>query len=154
MLWNWYTTDACFLTEGWKIRNTGDYVGTLIGLFFMTVALEGLRRLSREYDRRIRIAYYRRETLAQQALAQNTLKGEVLDPAPFRPSVHEHAIRTVMYGIQLGLAYILMLLVMGYNGGVFFAIVTGGAVGYGIFGRDTGALTVTPEQHTKGECCC
>lgn len=34
--------------------------------------------------------------------------------------MHEHAIRTVMYGIQLGLAYILMLLVMGYNGGVFF----------------------------------
>lgn len=58
MLWNWYTTDgaprvdafasiasltdfidfyadrdtACFLTEGWKIRNTGDYVGTLIGV--------------------------------------------------------------------------------------------------------------------------
>lgn len=99
---------ACFLTSSWRVRGVGDYVGSLIGvrshslppppatkgkalttvslvqIFFMVVALEGVRRLSRVYDRRIRLAYYRREAAALQNLAQNTLKGEVPEPAPFR----------------------------------------------------------------------
>lgn len=102
---------ACFLTPGWKIRNIGDYVGTLFGvrlssraprlwfllpsdsssdivravqIFFMVVALEAIRRLSREYDRRIRKAYIHRETLALQVFAQNMNKGQPSEPAPFR----------------------------------------------------------------------
>ncbi|POY76577.1 putative Glutamate synthase (ferredoxin) [Rhodotorula taiwanensis] len=154
MLWNWYTTDTCFLTPGWKIRNIGDYVGTLIGIFFMVVALEAIRRLSREYDRRIRKAYIHRETLALQVFAQNMNKGQPSEPAPFRPSNKEHTVRTVLYGMSFGLAYILMLLAMYFNGGIILAIMAGGAAGYGIFGRDTGAMEGRPEEHFKGECCC
>ncbi|GAA5978320.1 hypothetical protein JCM10908_004312 [Rhodotorula pacifica] len=154
MLWNWYTADACFLTSSWRVRGVGDYVGSLIGIFFMVVALEGIRRLSREYDRRIRAAYYRREATALQNATQNTLKGDVPDPAPFRPSTKEHAVRTVLYGTMFGLSYICMLLAMYFNGGVFLAIIAGGAAGYNIFGRDTGAIEGPPEQHTSGECCC
>lgn len=34
------------------------------------------------------------------------------------PSVKEHAVRTVLYGITFGVSYICMLLAMYFNGGV------------------------------------
>lgn len=32
MLFNWYTTGACILTEEWQIKSVGDYVGSIIGV--------------------------------------------------------------------------------------------------------------------------
>lgn len=132
MLWNWTVQDACFLTSGWHIRSVGDYVGTLIGVFFLVVALEGVRRLGREYDQSIRAAYYRREALALAALAKNQGR-EVAQAAPFRPSHKEHAIRSVFYFVQYSVAFLLMLLGMYFNGGVLLAIFAGGGVGHFIF---------------------
>lgn len=109
MLWNWYTVDACFLSETWHVRNKGQlaisaalfcrfiltdtsisaqYAGTLIGIFLSTVlsaarqlprselttstsfpslpcggaaevvmSVELVRRIGREYDRRLLSAY-------------------------------------------------------------------------------------------------
>ncbi|GAA5995210.1 hypothetical protein JCM11641_005642, partial [Rhodosporidiobolus odoratus] len=133
MLWNWYTIDACFLSERWHVRSVGDYVGTILGVFFIVVALEGVRRLSREYDRSIRRAYYVREDRALSALAKNSDALAVGKAAPFRPSFTEHLVRSVFYGVQFGTAYILMLLAMYFNGGIILAIVVGGFVGYGLF---------------------
>ncbi|GAA5826892.1 hypothetical protein JCM5353_004475 [Sporobolomyces roseus] len=133
MIWNWNTIDACFLSEDWRIRSLGGYVGSLIGIFFMVVVLEVFRRMGRDYDRQIRSAYYRRETAALAAVASSSkspLPANALVPAPFRPSYNQQIIRSAFYGISFGTAYVLMLLVMSYNGGVFFAIVLGGAVGH------------------------
>ncbi|GAA5884062.1 hypothetical protein JCM6882_002120 [Rhodosporidiobolus microsporus] len=155
MLWNWYTIDACFLSEQWHVRSVGGYVGSILGVFFAVVALEGLRRLGREYDRSIRAAYYKRENLALEALAKNASKVEVAKAAPFRPSLKEHAIRSTFYGVQFGTAYILMLLAMYFNGGIILAIICGGFVGYGLFGRDTaGGAEVDDSPAARGECCC
>ncbi|GAA6041435.1 hypothetical protein JCM8097_005249 [Rhodosporidiobolus ruineniae] len=160
MLWNWYTIDACFLSEQWHVRSIGGYVGTLIGVFLMVVALEGVRRLGREYDRSIRAAYYKREERALLALAKNTSGGsskvdEIAKAAPFRPSMREHLIRSILYGIQFGTAYILMLLAMYFNGGIIFAIILGGFAGYALFARDTaGTAEVDDSAAARGECCC
>ncbi|CAI9098341.1 OLC1v1034970C1 [Oldenlandia corymbosa var. corymbosa] len=43
-------------------------------------------------------------------------------------------LQTVVHGIRSGLAFMVMLSVMSYNGGVFIAAVLGHAVGYVIFG--------------------
>ncbi|BGP37810.1 copper transporter complex subunit Ctr4 [Rhodotorula kratochvilovae] len=153
MLWNWTVMDACFLSKSWHIRSVGDYVGTLIGVFFLVVALEGVRRLGREYDRSIRAAYYRREALALAALAKNQGK-EVAQAAPFRPSHKEHAVRSVFYFVQFTVAYLLMLLAMYYNGGMLFAIFSGAGVGHFIFGRDTATDASTAYEASKDECCC
>ncbi len=42
--------------------------------------------------------------------------------------------QTVMYTVRSGLAYMLMLAVMSFNGGVFLAAIAGHAVGFVIFG--------------------
>lgn len=78
------------------IDRTGRSTATSWQIFFLVVALEGIRRLSRVYDRRIRAAYYRREAVALQNAAQNTLKGDVPEPAPFRSVVFALSYRSLV----------------------------------------------------------
>jgi hypothetical protein len=81
-----YESTACFISDQWKITSLGGFVGTIIGVFFITLAIEATRRLSRDYDRTIKFAYYKREMSALAAYARNTNKEmeEVGEPAPFR----------------------------------------------------------------------
>jgi copper transporter 1 len=51
MLWNWYTIDACFLSEDWQIHSQGGFAALLIGVVLLVVLLEFLRRAAKTYDR-------------------------------------------------------------------------------------------------------
>ncbi|ROW04814.1 hypothetical protein VMCG_04842 [Cytospora schulzeri] len=51
MLWNWNTIGACFITPQWQIATKGGMVGTCFGVVFLVMALEMLRRASKEFDR-------------------------------------------------------------------------------------------------------
>ncbi|GAA6004781.1 hypothetical protein JCM10207_001012 [Rhodosporidiobolus poonsookiae] len=156
MLWHWDWKDACFLSEQWHVRTVGDLVGTILGVFFLTVAIEAVRRMSRAYDSAIRIAYYKRESRALAALAKNQglEKDEVGEPAPFRPSNFEHLVRSVFYGLQFGAAYILMLLAMSYNGAIIFSIIAGGFIGHLLFARDTATVFEMPKDDPIATGCC
>ncbi|GAA5877725.1 hypothetical protein JCM1840_003337 [Sporobolomyces johnsonii] len=155
MMWNWYTIDACFLSKEWHIRSKGGYAGSIIGVFFMVVALECVRRLSRDYDRQIRMAYYKREEAALAAVAKNSGKDEVATAAPFRPSMRQQLVRACFYGVQFGTSYILMLLAMYFNGGLILAIMAGGFVGFFISARDTANVeAAVDDAAVRGECCC
>ena len=53
MLWNWYTVDTCFLSSTWHNNTKAKFAGSVVGVFLLVIAIEGLRRLARDYDRRI-----------------------------------------------------------------------------------------------------
>ncbi|KAK6335825.1 Copper Transporter integral membrane protein that functions in high affinity copper transport [Orbilia blumenaviensis] len=53
MYWNWYTIDACFLSKSWHITSAGMFAGSCIGIVFLVVLVEALRRCAREWDRHI-----------------------------------------------------------------------------------------------------
>ncbi|KAF3177646.1 Copper Transporter integral membrane protein that functions in high affinity copper transport [Orbilia oligospora] len=53
MYWNWYTIDACFLSKSWHITSAGMFAGSCIGIVFLVVLVEALRRCVREWDRYI-----------------------------------------------------------------------------------------------------
>lgn len=51
MLWNWHTIGACFITPQWQISSSGAMVGTCFGVIFLVMALEALRRSTKQFDR-------------------------------------------------------------------------------------------------------
>lgn len=159
MLWNWYTIDACFLSTSWHIRNNGMFAASCIGIALLVVCLEGLRRLSIEFDSSMHQQW--RAHAASVAAAQRAAQvnsdapnlyrsssvsrdagggceaGCVGAPSAFagassityRPTPLQQLIRAVLHAVVFGLAYILMLLAMYYNGYIIISIILGAALG-------------------------
>ncbi|KAL2182929.1 Ctr-domain-containing protein [Thermothelomyces heterothallicus CBS 203.75] len=157
MLWNWYTVDACFLTSSWHITSRGAFAATCIGVVLMVVLLEALRRLAREYDEHIQRDFAARVALitagaggdAGPATAGGANAGAgagagqtgraVVEPAllmeapqtvvTFRASPLQQLVRALLHTATFGLAYIIMLLAMYYNGYVIISILIGALLG-------------------------
>ncbi|KAK4151877.1 copper transport protein CTR3 [Chaetomidium leptoderma] len=158
MLWNWYTIDACFLTSSWHINSHGAFAATCIGVVLMVVALEALRRLGKEYDEHIQRDFAARVALIANggvapavavAVASTSSGGgvavcpaagggggggagaEALTPqtVTFRASPLQQLVRSVIHAATFGLAYIVMLLAMYYNGYIIICILIGALLG-------------------------
>lgn len=122
MLWNWYTIDACFLSESWHIQSHGAFAATCIGIILLVVLLEASRRLGKEFD-----VYINREFQARLAALSATAEGP--QTVTFRASPLQQLIRSVLHAITFGLAYIVMLLAMYYNGYIIICIFIGAGLG-------------------------
>jgi len=88
------------------------FAASVIGVFLLAVALEALRRLAKEYD-----------TYAIRQLRAAPIKGRR------RATPIQQAIRAVLHAAVFGVAYILMLLAMYFNGYIIIAIFVGVGVG-------------------------
>lgn len=113
--------------------HTAQFAGSCIGVILIVMALEFIRRSQREYDRYI-IRQWRqsqKQTSSPSSISaaengptktQITTATEVqqtnswISPLTFRPSLLQQAIRSAFYMVQFGLAYLVMLLAMYYNG--------------------------------------
>lgn len=123
------------------------------------IALEFLRRLSKEYDgflikqhaAKFRGAATPAVVTAPSANTAVKTGGEsvnsqdVTRPAgnampPFRPNVLQQAIRALLHMVQFAIAYFVMLLAMYYNGYFIICIFIGAYIGAFIFQWET--LTV------------
>jgi solute carrier family 31 (copper transporter), member 1 len=162
MLWNWYTIDACkhphplptqtplistgFLSRSWHIHSRGAFIASCLGVILLVMTLELLRRLSKEYDRYlVRAHLYLLST--DKAEASDLLpicSSEASDKPlisqmkkPFRPNVLQQAVRATLLMLQFGLAYLIMLLAMYYNGFVIISIVVGAWLGAFVFGWES-----------------
>ncbi|KAH6628076.1 Ctr copper transporter family-domain-containing protein [Chaetomium tenue] len=151
MLWNWYTIDACFLTSSWQIASHGAFAATCLGVILMVVVLEGLRRLGKEYDEHIQRDFAARvalianlpSTAADAAGGSAGAGGGAVCPAAagggeeaqaprtvtFRASPLQQFVRALIHAATFGLAYIVMLLAMYYNGYIIICILIGALLG-------------------------
>lgn len=123
MLWNWYTVDSCFIASSWHVRSSGAFAGTCIGVILLVIALEFVRRTQREYDSYILRQWKLFSTREQ---ANGSESGSSADKQPlsarvapfksrpgvFRPSMLQQLIRSVLYMVQFGVGYFVMLLAM------------------------------------------
>ncbi|KAJ9640238.1 hypothetical protein H2204_003463 [Knufia peltigerae] len=132
MLWNWYTIDACFLSSSWHITSKGMFAASCIGVVFLVISLELLRRVSKEYDMAI-LRQFQRSVVTQDATKDQTTLVGGCRPAPrvvvFRPSPIQQLIRAVLHAVTFGVAYIIMLLAMYYNGYIIICIFIGAGLG-------------------------
>lgn len=128
-LWNWYTIDACFLAQSWHVRSSGAFAASCIGVIFLVISLEFLRRTQREFDRYLARPYARIGSEAGSGSGQtDTSKRTQFNVARFdlppwcttrgtgRLRVWHQAVRSLLYMLQFAVGYFVMLLAMYYNG--------------------------------------
>ncbi|KAK3985663.1 putative high affinity copper protein [Cladorrhinum sp. PSN332] len=172
MLWNWYTIDACFLSRSWHITSHGAFAATCIGVILMVILLEALRRIGKEYDEHIQRDFAARVALIANGgisggVASNSSSNEngvcpAAGPAvgsgsgaaeqgrslapqtvTFRASPLQQLVRSVIHTATFGLAYIIMLLAMYYNGYVIISILIGALLGKFICDWMTKTVVIT-----------
>lgn len=156
MLWNWYTIDACFLSSSWHITSNGAFAATCIGVMLMVIVLEALRRLGKEYDEHIQRDFAARVALianggvavrpaapgaagsssstagdgaAAAGVCPATTEALAPQTVTFRASPLQQFVRALIHTATFGLAYIVMLLAMYYNGYVIICILIGALLG-------------------------
>jgi copper transporter 1 len=107
-----------------------------IGAALLVVCLEFLRRVSHEYDALV-LRQFQRQLYAQQAAlasaASNCCDGLTstfgVQKATFRATALQQLVRSILHGITLSVAYIIMLLIMTFNGFVFISVILGAILG-------------------------
>ncbi|KAK7183128.1 Copper transport protein ctr4-like protein 2 [Paraphaeosphaeria sporulosa] len=137
MLWNWRIVDSCILAGSWHIKNNAMFAASCIGAALLVVALEFLRRLSSEWDAFLLRQFQRQLRIQQGALAAaapaNCCDGPAATLgthyATFRATSLQQLVRAIIHGITLGLAYLLMLVVMSFNGFIFISVILGAILG-------------------------
>ncbi|OTA99434.1 hypothetical protein M426DRAFT_16458 [Hypoxylon sp. CI-4A] len=134
MTWNWNTVGTCFLAESWRVENEGSFAASCIGVFVLVICLEFLRRLGKEYDGFI-LRQFQQHVAALTAASkgEDSCCSETPDPGPqvvtFRATPLQQLIRSVIHAMAFGVAYILMLIAMAFNGYIIISIIVGAGVG-------------------------
>ncbi|ODN96369.1 solute carrier family 31 (copper transporter), member 1 [Cryptococcus wingfieldii CBS 7118] len=157
MLFNTYTIDACFLSSNWHITSKGMFAGSVIGIFFLCVLIEAVRRLGREYDRWLvrNAATSCCPSVISAASLSELGKDDGVNVAKsviqYVPSWPHQLLRSFVYGSQFTAGFIVMLTGMYFNIWILIAIFIGQTAGYFFFGRDT--VSGELEQSSHGNCC-
>lgn len=137
MLWNWNTIDACFIAESWQITSRGVFAGSCIGVVLLVISLEMLRRAAKEYDRFLVRQHRANHNHQQYNKINSNLANQVQAVRPevpaFRPSPWQQIVRSILYVLQFGVGYFVMLLAMYYNGYFIICILIGAFLGSFIF---------------------
>lgn len=122
MLWNWYTVDSCFLSSSWHVKSKGAFAGSCIGVIFLVIALEGLRRFQREFDRYLHRANARAPapqllTEEESETASTSRKGLDSQGSHIdQLKLWQHLLRSTLFMVQFAVGYFVMLLAMYFNG--------------------------------------
>lgn len=147
--------DLGFISESWHITSKGMFAGSCIGVLLLVMALEALRRASREYDLFIMRSY--QKSAAGFSPSNNPTTGEgasspnkssaaqattplLQSQQTFTPAVFQQLVRAFLHMAQFAVAYIVMLLAMYYNGYFIVCIFIGAFVGAFIFSWHSMAL--------------
>lgn len=101
------------------------FAATCIGVALLVVLLEFFRRMSKEYDVKIVIQFKRELALK----AATSVSQPVSAFESYRVSILQQIIRAALHAVVFGLAYIVMLLAMYYNGFILFSIFIGAFLG-------------------------
>lgn len=121
-----------FLAQSWHITSNGAFAASCIGVAFLVVSLEFLRRIGKEYDAVI-LRQFRRNVAARVEDFKDKRRSESCPVAPqyvtFRATPLQQLIRSIIHATTFGVAYLVMLLAMYYNGYFIISILLGALLG-------------------------
>ena len=127
------------------MTSEGVFAVTCIGVVLLVVCLEFLRRLGKEYDSAI-LSQFQRNAAARlnsvntdsktQGDQRSDEQGRLTSSCStgptylqFRPTLVQQLIRSVIHMVTFGVAYIVMLLAMYFNGYIIIMIFLGALIG-------------------------
>lgn len=120
MMSTWFLTSnhVTLLVKGWETENTPLYIASLVAVFVFGFLYEAL-------------------SLSQLWIQQRVISKTILvhvhqeqKPASQIADLGKRSLLTLVYGVRIGVGYLIMLAVMSFNLGVYLAVVLGMAVGF------------------------
>ncbi|KAL5500463.1 hypothetical protein EMCRGX_G012028 [Ephydatia muelleri] len=129
------------LFDTWNVNDGGALFGAMVAMFFLTIALEALRAF-REWlhgwtlEKYVKVKGCGGDTPEKQPERKDSAANilVVVKNRDLAMPVLLHVIQSILYTIQVGVTYLLMLAVMSYNGAIFIAVCIGAGFGYLSFG--------------------
>lgn len=106
------------------------FAASCIGVAFLVVSMELLRRLGKEYDAII-LRQFQRHISSRSTDLNNTPNACQTEPSfvTFRATPLQQLIRSAIHAATFGVAYIVMLLAMYFNGYIIISIIIGSFIG-------------------------
>eukprot|EP00699_Malawimonas_sp_californiana_P001643 EC715936.1.p1 GENE.EC715936.1~~EC715936.1.p1 ORF type:complete len:152 (+),score=20.77 EC715936.1:106-561(+) len=143
--WGW---DVTLLFDSWRTTTDqgGAYFGSLVAIIALAIAYQWLVAFRVERESVL---------VRSNSLQLKSLNGKDTSRVPMvfrhRVLVKGHLVNSLIYFVQVSIAYLLMLAVMSYNGGVFIAAMLGFAFGHFVFGLRR--VVTGSEDAETGEVC-
>ncbi|KAH7422332.1 hypothetical protein KP509_12G003900 [Ceratopteris richardii] len=128
---------ATILFDGWKTTTWADYSLSLIALFLSSIILQYISNL--EVTSLL-------TGKTSSSTSSPSVKAPLLGKNILSISLGKRFLRSGVFGVRVGIGYLLMLAAMSFNGGVFIAIVLGFAVGHFLFVKGNTTSVTTPEE--------
>ncbi|KAM7256866.1 hypothetical protein ACFE04_012607 [Oxalis oulophora] len=122
----YWGTEATILFSTWHTHTYLSYALSLLACFIAAVFYQYLE------DRRLQLKLIGITTSAGTG-GRNEEEPLLIGGGKVKKSCAARVLGAVLFGVNSGLGYMLMLAVMSFNGGVFIATVVGLAVGYFLF---------------------
>ena len=119
------SSDVVLLFDWWHPRSGGKYALSLCAIFAICLLQEWLVAQ--------RAVWVAAQAAGHSSPAESTPLFTEARPPPRRTAVMERAIVHLVYAASVALGFLLMLLVMSFNGGVFLTVVAGLSTGHMLF---------------------
>jgi len=120
MLFTWSCQDLCIVFRWWHITSTSSFVYSLFLISLLAMSYELVKALARRFDNKGRLEEEDYLTRHGQGRLHYSKK--------------EQVVRSLLYAVQLFIAFFNMLVFMTYNGWVMVAVTAGAGVGFYLFG--------------------
>ncbi|WPK25794.1 hypothetical protein PUMCH_003125 [Australozyma saopauloensis] len=172
MLWNWYTIDSCFIARSWHVKSKGAFAGSCVGVFFLVVVSQWLHRFAREYDAALMSSKVRQygdeDTKNDSVSTARSANGNPMLAAfshkwfvtpkslgGIYATPFEHLVRCVLFTLEWGLSYMIMLLFMYYNGYIIISCILGAFFGrlFFTYNEPLNCTTINDSLENDRKCC-
>ena len=137
----YWGTSVTILFDIWHVTTWKGYSFTLVACFVACILHEWLGTMKNVFvkmaEKANKGAATSNDSSNQSPLLGGGGGGRWGDVVTFRsPSVFVNILESLLYGVKVGLGYMIMLAVMSFNGGVFLVICAGMSVGFFLFRCD------------------